>query len=362
MLAEEILLVNDGSLLLKMMGGLLENKGYHISLTDSPEDALILLSTRHIVLAVMKLNGQQSDRLAVTHMVKELNGGTKLVIMGESAHLPAAIFEVEADDYILLPCRSSEIWRRLSSSLKTAAPSQPTRPRKDLVHPLNRRVLNNLGLMFHDVRGHLTDITEGLKILDRRTQGRLGQDVDSIFQETLSKSRSLIGMADEFLKKFQVQEEVLNAARLVDLREEVVAPILEELKDDLHKHRITLDDRLTLLPPAKQVVRGDRVALKSVFRKLLRNAINYAGHGCTICIEMNEDPRYFRLRVQNRGKSLSSKHRQEMFTEERTSGGNGGGMRLGLHLGREVLRSQGGDIFCESGQQGTNFIMTLPRA
>lgn len=362
MLAEEILLVNDGSLLLKMMGSLLENKGYHISLTDSPEEALVLLSTRHIVLAVIKLNGQQNDRLAVTHMVRELNGGTKLVIMGESAHLPAAIFEVEADDYILLPCRSSEIWRRLISSLKTAAPSQPARPRKNLVHPLNKRVLNNLGLLFHDVRGHLTDITEGLKTLDRKTHGRLGQEVDSIFQETLGKSRTLIGMADEFLQKFQTQDGVLNAARPVDLREEVVAPILEELKDELDKHRITLDDRLTLLPLAKQVVRGDRVALKSVFRNLLRNAINYGGHGCIICIEENEDPHYFRLRVQNRGRPLSPKHRQELFTEERTSGDNGQGMGLGMHLGREVLRSQGGDIFCESGQQGANFIMTLPRA
>jgi hypothetical protein len=31
MLAEEILLVNDGSLLLKMIGGLLESKGYPLT-------------------------------------------------------------------------------------------------------------------------------------------------------------------------------------------------------------------------------------------------------------------------------------------------------------------------------------------
>jgi len=361
MLTEEVLLVNDGSLLLKMMGGLLENKGYHISLTDSPEDALALLSTRNIVLVVMKLNGQQADRLAVTHMVKELNGGTKLIIMGESAHLPAEIFEVEADDYILLPCRSSAIWRRLLSSLKTAAPSQPASPQKDPVHPLNRRALNNLGLMFHDVRKHLTSITEGLKILDRRTNGRLDHEAETIFQETFRKSHALITMTEEFLQKFQNQDPVQWPTKLVDLREDVVAPILEEMKDDLRKDCITLDNRLALLPPAKQIIRGDRVALKSVFRNLLRNAITYGGHGCTICIEVNEDPHYFRLRVQNRGKSISPERWQEMFMGERKSGGNCQGVGLGLHLGREVLRSQGGDIFCESCQQGTNFIMTLPR-
>jgi DNA-binding NtrC family response regulator len=120
MLTEEILMVNDGSLLLQIMGGLLESKGYHINLTYSPEEALVLLSTRHVMLVVMKLDAQQTDRLAVMHMVKELNGGAKLIIIGESTYLPAEIFEIEADDYILLPCQAAEIWRRLLSSLKTA--------------------------------------------------------------------------------------------------------------------------------------------------------------------------------------------------------------------------------------------------
>jgi len=54
MLAEEILLVNDGSVLLKMIGGLLESKGYALHLTDSPEEAQELLSSRNIMLVVMK--------------------------------------------------------------------------------------------------------------------------------------------------------------------------------------------------------------------------------------------------------------------------------------------------------------------
>ena len=107
MVSEEILIVNDGSLPLKMMGCLLENKGYHLSLTDSPEEALALLSSRNIILAVIKLNGQQPDRLALLHMVKELDAGTRLIIMGDQTRLPAEAFEVEANglpDPTLPPC------------------------------------------------------------------------------------------------------------------------------------------------------------------------------------------------------------------------------------------------------------------
>ena len=228
MLAEEILIVNDGSLLLKMMGSLLENKGYHLNLTDSPEEALALLNTRQVRLVVMKLNGQQTDRLAVMHMAKELNGGAKLIIMGEVEHLPADIFEVGADDYILLPCRAAEIWRRVFSSLETAS-SKPISTREDgLAHPVNRRVLNNLGLMFHDLRRHLTSISEGLKILRRRTNGRWEGEVENVFQETYHRSRTLINMTEEFLQKLQTQNSIPLSTNLVDLREDMAVPISEE--------------------------------------------------------------------------------------------------------------------------------------
>ena len=168
MLAEEILIVNDGSLLLKMMASLLESKGYHISLTDSPEEALPLLSTRHIVLVVMKLNGQQTDRLAVAHMVKEVDDETKLVIVGESNHLPVEIFEIEADDYLLLPCRAAEVWRRLLASLKTASSSPHRPPELRLVHAVNRQPLNNSGGLFPALRGLFSFFSPGTKSPTRR--------------------------------------------------------------------------------------------------------------------------------------------------------------------------------------------------
>ncbi len=367
MLAEEILLVNDGSLLLKMMGGLLENEGYQISLTDSPEEAMVWLSSRHVGLVVMKMNGRQSDRLAVTHMVKELNGATKLVIIGESLHLPAEIFEVAADDYILLPCRTAEIWRRLLSSLE-AEPAQAApnpEPQDDLVHPVNRRLYNNLGLMFHDLHSRLTAFNQSMKSLRAKTDGVFEDDIEDIFQKIFLKSRQLTWTAEEFLQKFQGSHPVLASTQVVDLQEDVVAPILEELKIDLSQNHIELDNRLAMVPPAQQVVRGDRVTLKSVFRNLLSSAINHGGYGSSICLDVDEAPTHFRLRVQNNGESPFPKHQQEMFPEETQKGrdnGQGEGAVLGWSLGREVMQSQGGDIVFESGQKGARFIMTLPRA
>ncbi len=363
MIPEEILIVNDGSLLLKMMGGLLENKGYQVSLTDSPEDALVMLSSRNIILVVMKLNGRQTDRLAVMHMVKELNSGTRLIAVGDQAQLPAEVFEIDADDYIILPCRIAEVWRRLSLCLELPASLPEVTQEDGEMHPVNQRVLQNLGLMFHDLRGLLTSINEGMRLLDRRINGTCDREVETIFQKTYQKTRTLLDVSEEFLQKFHNGKKLRQApGERVDLREDVIDPVVQEFGEELEESCITLENRTTKLPPVEHSIRGDRTALKSVFRNLLHNAITHGGSGSTICIDVDEDAGFFRLQVQNSGIPIAPSRQREMFTGKKGTRTNGHGAGLGLHLGREVMRSQGGDISYEFCPRGSNFIMTMPRA
>jgi signal transduction histidine kinase len=363
MVPEEILIINDGSLLLKMMAALLENKGYNLCLTDSPEEALVQLSTRNVTLAVIKVNGQQNDRLAVMHMVKELNGGTRLIVVGEQTHLPAEIFEVEAEDYVILPCRIAEVWRRLSQCLE--APAAPAEVSRDDVHlhPVNHRLLHHLGLLFHDLRDLLTSINEGMRQLDRRLDGLADPEVEEIFQRTFQKTRTLFSLSQEFLQKFQAGGSAGNVGPSLDLREDVIEPVVMEFGEELQESAITLENRITAPPQVAQSVRGDQAALKSIFRNILHNAISQGGSGCTISIDVDEHPDYYRLQVHNNGVDRSLIGRPGRSTGNHAIPlGTGRGASLGLHLGREVMRSQGGDISYEPCRQGANFVMTLPRA
>jgi signal transduction histidine kinase len=363
MVPEEILIVNDGSLLLKMMAALLENKGYNLCLTDSPEEALVQLSTRNVSLAVIKIDGQQSDRLAAMHMVKELNDDTRLIVVGEQERLPAEIFEIEAEDYVILPCRIAEVWQRLSRCLKApAAPSEVSRDDVPL-HPVNQRFFHRLGLMFHDLQGLLRSINEGMRLLDRRLDGLADPEVEEIFQRTFQKTRTLFGVSQDFLQKFNGGGSPETAVPRLDLREDVIEPVVMEFGEELQESSITLENRTAAQPRVARRVLGDQAALKSVFRNLLHNAITQGGSGCTISIDVDEQPDFYRLQVINRNASVAVGCRRDLLSGHgakppAAARGNG----LGLHLGREVMRSQGGDISCEVCRQGANFVMTLPRA
>jgi DNA-binding response OmpR family regulator len=182
MVVEEILIVNDGSLLLKMLAGLLESKGYPLILTDSSEEALALLSSRNIILALIKLNGRQTDRLALLHMVKELDAETKLIIMGDQTRLPVEAYEAEADDYLLLPCRPAEIWRRLNSYLKPPASQPVVTPEEGLRPPVIQGVLHNQSFMFPHV--------QGMKPLDRRMDDGFNREGKDTSQKAFQKTRT----------------------------------------------------------------------------------------------------------------------------------------------------------------------------
>jgi DNA-binding response OmpR family regulator len=216
---DEILVVNDGSLLLQMMSCLLESRGYPLSLTDSPEEALVRLSARKVHLVILKLNGGQMDRLAVMQMVKEVNPRTKLVILGEGAHLPAEIFEIEADDYVLLPCRMAEIWRRLSRCLEPLPGKPAVFPENSRVHSINRRVVHNLRLRFLDLQGQASAIARSLELLKHKLDGRFERGVETIFQETFQSTRSLIGITEDFLQNFRHENHPKMSPGCLDLEQ-----------------------------------------------------------------------------------------------------------------------------------------------
>jgi DNA-binding response OmpR family regulator len=219
MMPDEILVVNDGSLLLQMMGCLLKTRGYPLSLTDSPEEALVRLSARKVNLVILKLDGEPMDRLAVMQMVKELNPRPKLVILGAEAHLPAAIFEIEADDYILLPCRIAEIWRRLSRCLEPLPGKPAVFPENQRVHHINQKVLHNLHRRFHDLQNQVTAITRGLERLKYKLNGSFDPEVETIFQETHRNTRTLIGITEEFIQKLLKEKPLEMSPHRMDLEQ-----------------------------------------------------------------------------------------------------------------------------------------------
>jgi signal transduction histidine kinase len=360
---EDILIVNDGSPFLQTIGLILAEKGHRTCVTDSPLEALAELARKYFRLVIVKLPGKTAESLVLLNAVKALNPEATLIILGEDARLPAEAFQLAVDDYILLPCRPVEVWRRITSCLKVRREAAPGAVQGKL-NATDGRGLTKLSLLFHDLRSGLVTIQAALKLARRQAQGQLDADMDRLLENAGKKADWLQALLEGFLRQAFLCPERDAEPDICDIREDVVTPVLDELWDDLQKHGVALENHLDFLPSHLGTVKGEKLALRSVFRNLINNAIQYGGKGCFLKIDYDRSEPFFRLQVFNSGPVPPQKTRRTLSSSlppgKDKGNGGGRGLGLGLRLSQEILQSYGGDILYEPQPGGTNIQVILP--
>ena len=224
--------------------------------------------------------------------------------------------------------------------------------------------MTKLSLLFHDLRSGLVSLQAALKLARRRAQGQLDADVDQLLEDAGKKADWLLSLMEGFLRQVFLCQESGAEPDICHIREDVVAPVLDELWNDLQKHGVAFENHLDFLPSHLGTVKGDKAALRSVFRNLINNAIQYGGKGCSLKIDYDQADPYFHLQVFNSGPVPPQKTRRTLSASlpPGKDKGNGGarGLGVGLRLSREILRSYGGDIRYEPQPGGAKVQVVLP--
>ena len=199
MLRNEILLINDGSFLLRMMARRLKNNGYSAWVNDFPEQAVEILSHYDFDLVAIKLSEEDAARLAILPMVKELCPEAKLVIISDAEFFPIEVFEADFDDYISLPCSPNKLWRRLAMFLEEPiAESQ----RELFLHPANYRILHRLIANLQEIHQNLRDGEAGLRILQEKAEYQQFLDWAANLEDAHQKNSHSIVLVEKILTNF----------------------------------------------------------------------------------------------------------------------------------------------------------------
>jgi two-component system response regulator FlrC len=114
----DILLVGDGTNLLRTIGWVLQYRGFAVKVTASPEAALEALVKKNYDLVIGKLTPDNREVLDILERSKRFNPEVKIMVISANgeAIFPMEAYEVEIDDYILMPISPAELWRQVSNA------------------------------------------------------------------------------------------------------------------------------------------------------------------------------------------------------------------------------------------------------
>jgi DNA-binding NarL/FixJ family response regulator len=347
----DILLISDGTNLLQTIGWVLEYKGFAVKTTTSPEAALEALVRKNYDLVIAKLTTDDLEGLDILKRAKRLNPEVK-VMVGRGNHdaiFPLEAYEIEVDDYLLMPLSPPELWRRVSRCLegREVVDLQPVRvaasPEEgDQGGP-------QMMLMLHDIRGAMISSAASLKLLARGFYGEMNEKAKAKLHEVTDRIETMSQLSGECIGGPWVYHRPESRGRdVVDLTVDVVEPVLAELDTTIQAHQITLVNRLGNQAEGKIAVRGKKSWLKGVFRNLITNGITHGGRGCTIVVDLERDASRCRLHVYNPGKTVPAAYQPMLCSYGQgicRSKKNRQGLGLGLSLSRDVIQNQGSDIW-----------------
>lgn len=365
----DILLVGDGSNLLQTISWVLEYKGFSVKTAATPEAALEALVRKNYDLVLSRITTAYMDGLDILKRAKRLNPEVKIMVVSgnDDSVLPWEAFELEADDYILLPVRPTELWRRVSQCLegREIVDLQPVRVAGENPGDCERTDPQTM-LMFHDLRSAMVSTASWLKLIARGLYGEMSQSAKEKLHGVNGRIEKMVRLTDDFIGQAMADEYSEGSGRdFFDLSEDIVKPILAEMATEIRDHRIKLVNRLNNKLNGKIPIKGSKLWLKCVFRNLVNNGIKYGGRGCTIVIDFETQGSSYRLNVYNTGKTIPEVCRSMLFSYRprmRRAKKCRQGLGLGLPLSRDIVQNQGGDIWYEPKSDGSQFVVSLPQA
>jgi PAS domain S-box-containing protein len=217
----------------------------------------------------------------------------------------------------------------------------------------------------HELRSPLTAIKQFTTILLGGLAGELNPEQREYQQIVLKNIRQLQSMIDDLLEVTRLETGKLT----VELERVSVVIAVTDTFNTLQGTARAKGVRLSYdLPPNLPSAHADATRLRQILIILLDNAIKFTPEGGAVTIQARpnqRDPRFLLVEVADTGIGISPEMGQRIFerlyqVSERTETSRKG-LGLGLHICKELVTRQGGDIWAERRpDKGSVFSFTLP--
>ena len=359
-LKSRILVVDDISKNLQVVGTILRNEGYHVMPATSGLQALERVRAQPPDLILLDLMMPEMDGLEVCSRLKAdpLTRQIPVIFLtasNEMEHLMKG-FEAGAVDYITKPFNAPELLARVRTHLEL-------KHARERLREMNEEKNEFMGIAAHDLRNPLSAIQGYAEMIIEDAQSLAHRDLEGNGQRIREAAKRMTEMVQNFLDANRIErgELKLNMA-ISDL-----SPLLQSVLETQSPHATAKGQMIQLeLPPTPTLALADVSITFQVFENLVSNAVKYSPPGKKIFVRLKAEAGVVRFEVEDQGPGLSKEDQKKLFGKfARLSAKPTGGEHstgLGLSIVKRLVEAMNGKVWCESELgMGAKFIVTIPQ-
>ncbi len=217
----------------------------------------------------------------------------------------------------------------------------------------------------HELRTPLTSIVDFASLMSEGMAGTVSADQRTYLSIVLQAANQLAEMVNSLLDLSRSEWHQFPVTPECVILKDLIGRVCASFRPAAATKWISLQCHVPAkLPPAL----ADPARITQILTNLIDNAIKYgrSGGAVEVTAHYNDDePDFLRVAVQDDGPGIPGPHVQRIFERfYRVSDGpdtNPGGLGLGLHITRELVRAHGGELRVDSSLgERTTFHFTLP--
>jgi signal transduction histidine kinase len=200
-----------------------------------------------------------------------------------------------------------------------------------------------LDVIAHELRTPLTSIKTYVDLLKKEKLGELSEvqkEKLGIMAQNVDRLTMLINDMLEIpsidVRELELRKETFTAR-------ELVMDVMEDCRDIADEKRQTLSIEM----PDTLTLHGDKNLLGKAIKNILVNAIRYTPRGGTVSIAGRREGEQSHLVIADTGPGIPEDDIDRVFDPFYT-GGEGGGMGLGLSIVKNIVDAHGGEVWAES--------------
>jgi two-component system sensor histidine kinase/response regulator len=379
-----ILIVDDVSKNIQVLGSILREEGYEISFALNGKDALkkVKIAQPDIILLDVMMPEMDGYETCARLREDEKTRDIPVIFLTAKTDEESRVkgFEVGAQDYVAKPFNTPELLARVNTHLQLKAVRdemafmnkqlrQENILRESILKQLettNRKLKDSdeiknefISILSHDMGTPITVIKANLEMIEEIYFPSLDENLKRILKSMEKASEALERLRLDTLDLSRMDMGTMK----LDVEEVDISELIDDAVEGIRGLASRKKQSVSMEIERPMMAKVDRFKLKRVLSNFLSNANRYSPEGKDFKILASTENGNIKVEIRDSGRGIPEKELLKIFerfyrTGKRVEGSTG----LGLAIVKGIIEAHGGRTWAESDGEGlgSSFFFTLP--